>query len=37
MLEKVKTQLRRARYYTKKDILTLNNIVLFSFLVLWFI
>ena len=34
MLEKVKTQLRRARYYTKKDILTLNNIVLFAALVL---
>ena len=34
MLEKVKTRLRRLRYYTKKDILTLNNIVLFSALVL---
>ena len=34
MLEKVKTKLRRIRYYTKKDILTLNNIVLFVALVL---
>ena len=34
MLEKVKTSLRRIRYYTKKDIFTLNNIVLFVALVL---
>ena len=34
MLEKVKTQLRRLRYFTKRDILTLNNIVLFAAVVL---
>ena len=34
MLEKVKTQFRRLRYYTKKDILTLNNIVLFAAIIL---
>jgi cell division protein FtsB len=34
MLEKVKTWFRRLRYYTKKDILTFNNIVLFFAVVL---
>ncbi len=34
MLEKVKTQLRRLRYFTKRDILTLNNIVLFAAIIL---
>ena len=34
MLEKVKTWFRRLRYYTKKDILTFNNIVLFLAVVL---
>jgi len=34
MLEKAKTQLRRLRYYTKKDVLTFNNIILFVALVL---
>ena len=34
MLEKVKTQLRRLRYFTKRDILTLNNIVLFAAVIL---
>ena len=34
MLEKVKTWFRRLRYYTKKDILTFNNIVFAIALVL---
>ncbi len=34
MLEKIKTQLRRLRYFTKRDILTLNNIVLFAAIIL---
>ena len=34
MLEKVKAWFRRLRYYTKKDILTFNNIVLFFAVIL---
>ena len=34
MLEKAKTQLRRLRYFSKRDIFTLNNIVLFAAVVL---
>lgn len=30
MLEKIKTQLRRVRYFAKRDILTFNNIVIFA-------
>ncbi len=36
MLQRVKTAFRRLGYYTKKDILTLNNVVLFFALLLCF-
>ena len=37
MLEKVKTWFRRLRYYTRKDILTFNNIILAIAIILCFV